>query len=215
LNQAGSLWRYRWHNRRLGPFIARYQRFYSREHRYVRWPDNRACARQVFPLKELRMGENEEEYLYQGWYNRERWHDEWIRWATPVASLRVAFPQPVHQLEARLILHPALDSLQLTLSAYRWGEPKVEAQCSCLVEQRRQTLMERPPQVRSDQVVSATARRIAPLPTPGTSGMVDLTIPLELPAGEFLLVWQTSEHLTEDGFVPRVIGLGLSELRSG
>jgi GT2 family glycosyltransferase len=39
------------------------------------------------------------------------------------------------------------------------------------------------------------------------------SLPLELPAGEYRLILQVSDHHLEDGFTPRRIGLGLNKLR--
>jgi GT2 family glycosyltransferase len=47
------------------------------------------------------------------------------------------------------------------------------------------------------------------------AGWAERCLPLNLPAGEYRLIFQVSDHHLEDGFTPRRIGLGLNALRVG
>ena len=183
LSDLSSLCRYRWQNRELGSYFHRFRRFFTKEQRYLNMPDNRTFARQAIPFEELKVGEGEEAFLYSGWYWVENWHGELIRWANPVASLRFTLPRPLDGLYARLIPHPALSQTSLRLNVYSHGES------------------------------TPTSEFETELPAIPDDPSEEIFVPLKLPVGEYRLVFQTREFHIEDGFFPRKIGFGLSQLR--
>lgn len=174
---------YRTQHRKRQPFLQRYARFFSSEHRYIVIPDNRNCARVWQDIEQgFSVGAREEDYLYQGWYWREHQQSRWIRWAMPVASLRFFASRPLQELVLVHLLPPSIEEQRLKAYLYPWSE--------------RWYL--NPPLASAEVVIrgNRVGRSVVPFsPRPHP--------------GQFLLAFEAARYSQEVGYFPRRLAWGL------
>ncbi|MBC7264707.1 MAG: glycosyltransferase family 2 protein [Chloroflexi bacterium] len=183
LTEEPSLWPYRWANRRLGPFLRRYARWFEKDHHLLIAPDNRQHAAAFAPLTEMHVGSNEEDYLYHGWFWRERWGEIPIRWAARVASIRFSLNEHKSKLLVQFVAHRGVPGVDLTLHLRRMD---------------------------NGQITSAHKIRAR---LPDQPGLFNLREPCPLEPGRYHLIFEANRAYTEEGPFPRRIAFGLSALR--
>ena len=100
---------YRWAHRGDGRFLARQAPFLSGEHAYLVTPDNRGLGLGSPPLERLEIGQDDEAYLYHGWYWVEALAGEGepMRWGRRVASLTFSLPAGAQELELAVVTPPS------------------------------------------------------------------------------------------------------------
>ena len=170
-------------------FLRRYREYYQPERRYLAVPDNRLYARTWKRIGlGVVVGDNEEDYLYQGWYRRVQDQEGFVRWAMPVASLRFEVSQPFDRVDLSWVLPDGLDQQRLRIHLYPWSDRWY-------------------------------------LTTPETAGVVDLrggtpatsqvTMPIAVEPGRYLLVFEAERHVQGQGFFPRRRAWGLVSMEVG
>jgi len=175
---------YRWQHRGEPPYAAFFREYLMPPRRLVVAADNRAYGREPVALSALRMNENDEPYLYHGWYWPERWGKAPMRWAMRCASLVAALPQGATALHWRLLPRNAPGDTALTLRIQR----------------------------RSDVGYADVDRQRIVLSGPPGPEPCAVTTPCALPPGDYRLVLAADEAPIQSGFFPRQIGFGLAEL---
>lgn len=183
LTGKSDLWRYRWANRKLGSFLRRYAHWFEKDHHLIVAPDNRQYDADFAPLTEMRVGSNEENYLYHGWYWRERWGKIPMRWAAQVASIRFSLEEPESSIVATFVTHKRAPDVDLTLHLRKLDDAQIT-----LVYQMHVKL-------------------------PRQSGPLILHEPCPLGPGRYHLIFEANRAYTEEGPFPRRIAFGLSALR--
>jgi GT2 family glycosyltransferase len=114
-----QLLRYRRDNACRGGFWREFARFFAPPHRFIVAWDNRSYAREIRPACHIVIGEEDEAYLYHGWYWPERWSKATMRWAMPCASLLVSLPQGAKEACWTLLPPPGRPSTGLRVAAQR------------------------------------------------------------------------------------------------
>jgi hypothetical protein len=179
----GQLCRQRTRWREERPYFERFALFFSPERRYIRAPNNRDCAQVWRSMDQgLTVGTDEESYLYQGWYRRERRQGRLVRWAMPVASLRFIAPRPVDKFVLSLLLPPPIEQLHLRVHFYPWSEQWYLS----------------PPAVSAEIVVKGDEIRQSVI-RPSSWSCV----------GKCLMVFEATQYFQESGYFPRRLAWGL------
>ena len=175
---------YRWQHRGESSYAKAFRRFLVRPNHMLIAADNRAYGREFRPLEVLRAGEDDEPYLYHGWYWPEHWGHFPMRWAMRSASLVLALPRGAEALNWRLLPRPEASQTALTLIVQR------HTPTGYIEVQRQRILLPGPPEAEPDEVTTA----------------VNLT------PGEYRLVLLADTARIDPGLSPRQIGFGLVEL---
>lgn len=188
LRRTGDLLAFRWCTRRSPSYSKRFERFFLPEWRYYLHPDNRAFARESAPLllnQPLIVGENEERYLYQGWYWSERTPDGALRWALPTSALRFELLQEASGFALEAVLPPTLESLHLKTYLYPWSDYWYESK-----------------------------PLVAELALTQNTRKYRVTWSLPVPPGEYLLTFVADQYYQEDGVFPRRRSWGFRTLEA-
>ena len=145
-------------------------------------PDNRACAQNVAVLDRLVAGENDEQFLYQGWYDAVRKRHGQIRWGMRVASLVAELSADTRHMLWRLSPPPGArrETWPLRLTVQRWQDGDYTT-------------------VDTWDVVLDASR-----------GLVEETYSQALEPGRYRFVWQATKTVIEHGLFPRQLGIGLA-----
>jgi len=181
-----SVWRYRKRAQSLEGYFEQFATYFMPERRYFVSPDNRGFSQEwtrFSSAQPLIVGDNEEQYLYQGWYWRQMCEGQMLRWAMPVASLRFATSQPLHHIRLTTTLPAALTELACKLHVYTWSDTWFN---------------ERP------TTVNFTLKKAQP------SFEIHLQRPIM--AERVLLVFEAGTYYQEPGYFPRRLAFGMSRL---
>ncbi len=114
VGDLAPLLRYRWAHRGDLDFLERMAPYMQGPYGYVIPPDNRSYGLGYPPLGRLVIGQDDELYLYHGWYGLENLKTgERMRWGRRVASLCFSLTKQVHELELEVITPPGMKGGQL------------------------------------------------------------------------------------------------------
>lgn len=181
-----QVWGYRARQRGQGSYFGRFALFFAPGSRYIKIFDNRMYARSWHDINAgLVVGTNEEQYLYQGWYWKERHGGKPIRWAMPVASLRFTADPPIERLSLSLVLPPSDEQVDLRVHLYPWSEEWHQGQAFTSAEL---SLREH----------GTEAITFSPPSWPDTN--------------RFLMVFEAARYFQEPGYFPRRLAWGLRRL---
>jgi GT2 family glycosyltransferase len=183
----GGIWRYRTANRGKPPYFDQFARFFTPERRFFTIFENRRFARDWHTIGTgIKMGENEKNYLYQGWYWPERRHNRPLRWARPVASFRFVTEEPIEKITLSMMLHHRMEQIKLKVHLYPWSE----------------TWHLNPPAATTETTIEGPKGKFIE---------AAISLPPSEP-GKYLLVFEASDCVLGQGHFPRQFGWGLAEM---
>jgi GT2 family glycosyltransferase len=175
---------YRQQHRGEPAYAAMFSGYFNRAHRLMVVPDNRAFGTAFRPLDEIRIGDNDEAYLYHGWYWVEHWGDIPMRWAMRVASLVCSLPDGASALRWRLLPRRGGGNTFLDIKLRRKEGDAYEELASLHIELKGES-------------------RAMP---------VEVVTPCTLAPGDYRIILVADDAEVESGFFPRQIGFGFAGL---
>jgi len=175
---------YRRQHRGEPAYAAMFREYFDRAHRLMVVPDNRAFGTESRPFDEIRIGDNDEAYLYHGWYWVEHWGDIPLRWAMRVASLVCSLPNGASALRWQLLPRRGSGDTFLDIKLRRKTGDAYKELASLHIELKGES-------------------RAMP---------VEVVTPCALAPGDYRIILVADDAEVESGFFPRQIGFGFAGL---